>query len=521
MTDPKSAELGVLPRKGHNWLLLLLIILVAAFFRFHMLGARSLWPAECFSILVARQPWSQFLRTMWWGEGNMGFYYVLLRGWLRFGDSEVWLQGFSALVGVLAIPAIYTLGSRFLSRKVGLVAAALLAIHSFHIDRSEVLRSYSLLTVLVILSTYAFLALLDFPRRKDLWAFYVIFSALAIYAQTFAVFILAGQYVALLPGRLKRLGIIKLLAAAVAVGVLTAPLLAMTVLQNKGQLDWVPRLTPTSILNVFRGIVGADTLALQSPVASSFLMVLYGVAWIFAIWGLFRTGPSRVEEPDTSAAVSVLAWTLAFPIVAMTAISLVKPILYPRFLLMCVPAAVLLASQGIATIEKYVPRGRLVSSAFLLLTLILGVASTHKFDTALPNSGLDYRATTNYILSHRRAGDAIIFYNFGGDWAWDYYVGRARKAGDTGPIPPTLFPLSFDHASILGRTAPYRRVWLVLQQDIPNPQSDANTALLVRTTQEHFRLVEEKDFLGESMYPGESVTIHVALYAVPAPSDTP
>jgi hypothetical protein len=73
----------------------------------------------------------------------------------------------------------------------------------------------------------------------------------------------------------------------------------------------------------------------------------------------------------------------------------------------------------------------------------------------------------------------------------------------------------------LARTAPYRRVWLVLQQDIPNPQSDANTALLVRTTQEHFRLVEEKDFLGEGMYPGESVTIHVALYAVPVPSDTP
>lgn len=59
--------------------LLALIFVVGAFFRFHLLGARSLWPAECFSILVARRPWPQFLRTMWWSEGNMGLYHSLLR----------------------------------------------------------------------------------------------------------------------------------------------------------------------------------------------------------------------------------------------------------------------------------------------------------------------------------------------------------------------------------------------------------------------------------------------------------
>jgi 4-amino-4-deoxy-L-arabinose transferase-like glycosyltransferase len=521
MTDTKSAELGGVTHKAQSWLLLSLLVLVGAFLRFHMLGVRSLWPAECFSIMVARQPWPQFLRTMWWGEGNMAFYYVLLRGWLLFGDSEIWLQSLSALVGVMAIPAIYALGSRFLGRNMGLIAAALLAIHSFHIDRSEVLRSYSLLTLLVILSTYAFLSLLDSPRRKDLWALYVIFSALALYAQTFAIFLLAGQWVALLPGRFKRLGVVKLLGAAVAIGVLTAPLLAMTVLENKGQLDWVPRLTATSILNVVRGIVGADTLALQSSLASAFLMVLYGMAWVFAVWESFRTTPSKTDEPDSSAAVPVLAWTLAFPVLAMTAISLIKPILYPRFLLMCVPAAVLLAGQGLVTIYKYVPLGRLASSVVLLLTLLLGLASTRKLDTSLPNSGLDWRATTNYILSRRAVGDAVIFYNFGGDWTWDYYVGRARKAGDNGPTPPVIFPLSFDRASIVSRTVPYQRVWLVLQQDIPNPQSDANTALLVRTMQEQFHLVEEKEFPGETMYPGESVTIHVALYAAAVHPNSP
>jgi mannosyltransferase len=521
MTDLKSPELGVVPRKGQSWLLLLLIVVVGAFLRFHMLGVRSLWPAECFSILVARQPWPLFIRTMWWGEGNMAFYYTLLRGWLLLGDSEVWLQSLSALFGVMAIPAVYVLGNRFLSRKAGLFAAGLLAIHSFHVERSEVLRSYSLLTLLLVLSTYTFLALLDSPRRKSLWALYVLFSALSIYAQTFAVLVLCGQWLALIPGRIKRMGVLKLLSAAIAIGILTAPLLAVMVLENKGQLDWVPSLTPTSILNAIRGIVGADILALQSSIESALLLVFYVVAWLFAVWGLFRTDRGGVEEPITREAVAVLAWTLVFPIVAMITISLVKPILYPRFLFMCVPAAVLLAAQGLITIEKRVPLGRLVSPAVLLLMIVLGLVGTHKLDTTLGTSGLDWRGVTNYILAHREPGDAVIFYNFGGNWTWEYYVGRARKAGDNGPTPTTLFPLSFDRASIVSRTSPYRRVWLVLQQDIPTPQSDANTALLVGTMQEQFRLVEEKVFPGESLYPGENVVIHLALYVPASPTNSP
>src|SRR5271170_7645599 len=114
------AELTAAPpvpgaRKMWSWLLLSLFVLVGAFLRFHILGVRSLWPAECFSILVARQPWPMFLRTMWWGEANMAFYYTLLRGWLLGGDSEVWLQSLSALFGVMTIPAVYALGNRFLS----------------------------------------------------------------------------------------------------------------------------------------------------------------------------------------------------------------------------------------------------------------------------------------------------------------------------------------------------------------------------------------------------------------------
>ena len=93
MIDRKSNKLGVFSRVGLGHLLLLLLIVLGAYLRLHMLGVRSLWATECFSVLVARQPWPMFLRTMWWGEANMALYYTLLRGWLVLGD---WRFGYRA-----------------------------------------------------------------------------------------------------------------------------------------------------------------------------------------------------------------------------------------------------------------------------------------------------------------------------------------------------------------------------------------------------------------------------------------
>jgi 4-amino-4-deoxy-L-arabinose transferase-like glycosyltransferase len=500
--------------------LLLVIVAAGAFFRFHMLGIRSLWPAECFSILVARQPWPAFLRTMWWGEANMAVYYFLLRGWLLLGDSEMWLQGLSAFLGVATIAVVYALGNRFLAWRVGFVAAALLAIHSFHIGHSQELRSYSLLTLLVVLSTYCFLALLDSPNKKSLWVLYLLFSALALYAQMFAVFVILSHWLALTPYRIKRLGLVKWILANTAIGILSLPLVAVTVLQNHGQLDWVPPLSPVGTLNVFRAIVGADTLALKSPEMSALLLILYVVVWFFAIWGLLLKERSGIDASMSATAVSVLVWSCAFPILAMTVISFMKPILYPRYLLMSVPAAVILAAQGFAAIEQFVAHGRVASFVLLLLMIALSLASTHQFDARLATSGFDYRGVTKYILSRRQGSDAIIFYKFSGNWAWEYYVGRARKTGDAEPVPTVLSPLTFDRAEIENRMAAYPRVWLVLHQDIPTPQSDVNTALLVRTIREHFGLTEEVEFPGQSMFPGEDASIRLALYAAAVPANS-
>jgi mannosyltransferase len=517
MADPKTAQPRLSRRHRLGFFTLSLLVVLGTLLRLHMLGAKSLWLDEAFSVLVARMAWPAFLRSAWWGEANMVPYYLFLRPWIRMGDSEFWLRSLSAVFGVLTIVAVYKLGKDFLSPRAGLVAAALLSIHSYHIRYSQELRSYSLVALLVVLSTYAFLAMLEKPDRKVFQGLYVLFSALAIYSQVLTVLVLCSQWLALTPSRVKQFGILRLSAIASAMGVLAAPIAWVMFLQNKGQLHWVPRPTPARVLDLLLDMTGAGTLGSPHPVQNILLLALYAGTWIFAFGSLFflRQDSAGTKKADAMAhfATRALALGFAFPIVAMIAISFEKPMLVQRYLLMCVPAAVLLAAQGLVTLEPRVARGRAVSSATLVVMLALACSVVRDYYACFATYGHDWRAVTNYLLSRQEPGDAAIFYTFSGHRVFDYYLVRAKESTDLQAEPTVLFPMALDRGSIEKHTAPYRRVWFVVHQTIPTAETDHETELIRSTLQAHFRLIEQKDFPGTGATPNETGEIHVALYA--------
>ena len=113
--------------------------------RFHLLGAKNLGLEERVSVWLASIPWSWFVHTMVPSpELNMVLYYAMRRGWLHLGQREFAIRSLSALFGIASIPAIYKLGQRLFNTQSGLIAAALLAAHRFHIRYSQEARAYSL-----------------------------------------------------------------------------------------------------------------------------------------------------------------------------------------------------------------------------------------------------------------------------------------------------------------------------------------------------------------------------------------
>jgi uncharacterized membrane protein len=413
------------------------------------------------------------------------------------------------------------MGKRFLNRNAGLAAAALLAVHSFHIQYSQELRSYTLLTLLLILSTYTFLAALETPNRKALWALYAIFCALSLYTQVFAFFVLASQWLILTPGRIKRLGVVNVLSTGVAIAVLASPMVAIMFLENKGQLDWVPHPSMASTLAVLQNLAGTESGSPLISVRSIALLSFYAVTWTLAIGGVFLTRSNRTEGPLTNLTVMLLAGWFTLPVVAMLGLSLLKPIFYPRYALMCVPASVLLAAQGLTTLAKYAPRGLLVSSTVLLLMILLSLSSVRGYYDSFQTYGHDWRGVTRYILSQQEPGDAAIFYTLSGHRVFDYYLSRELTSVEALSSPAVLFPLSLDRASIEKHTEPYRRVWLVLHQTIPTAETDRRNEFIRKTMETHFRLIGEREFPGAGANRGENGTIRVALYIAGPPNQKP
>jgi uncharacterized membrane protein len=137
--------------------LLALIAAVAAVLRFHSLAAKSFWFDEGVSVAIARLDWYNFARILWRREANMSLYYFLLHYWLHFGGSEFFIRSLSVLFAIACVPVIFLLGRRLLDSRIGLIAAALLAVNAYHVQYSQEARGYSLMVLLCSLSSLYFL----------------------------------------------------------------------------------------------------------------------------------------------------------------------------------------------------------------------------------------------------------------------------------------------------------------------------------------------------------------------------
>jgi len=147
----------------------------------------------------------------------------------------------SILFSVGAIPAIYILGCRLFNQSVGLTAAFLLAANATAVDYAQIIRSYSLMILLVIASSFYFVKLVALPKARtwDAWR-YIIASVLAIYTHLHATFtLIAHALSACFRGSMRWR---TLIASGVITGLAVLPLALVTFGNYQGQFDWVPQV---------------------------------------------------------------------------------------------------------------------------------------------------------------------------------------------------------------------------------------------------------------------------------------
>ncbi len=188
---------------------MLLLVLVAFSVRIYALERQSMWSDEGLSTYRAQQSPAEILEGLIIIDGvetvdtNPPIYFLLLHSWLKaMGNTIFSLRYSGVLLGTLAIPFIFALGSVIYGRWVGLVAALLMAISPLHVWQSQVLRNYSLLLTLNLASAFGLFRYLQAdsgePKKVRWLVLWMIAGLLGIYTHYFGLFVFAFGVLALM-----------------------------------------------------------------------------------------------------------------------------------------------------------------------------------------------------------------------------------------------------------------------------------------------------------------------------------
>jgi 4-amino-4-deoxy-L-arabinose transferase-like glycosyltransferase len=200
-----------------------LITLLGAALRLYDLGGKTLWYDEGFSLWMARHPLPEIWRLSWLADFHPPLYYAVLRGsLLMLGDSEASLRLPSALLGILTIPLTYALGRVIGGRRLGLLAALLVAFSPLHVSYAQEARMFALLACTATIGMWGLAALLrdheeftpaglqneppalpafegTLPRRDVLpWTAYIAGIGAALLTHNLAILLLAATNLAAL-----------------------------------------------------------------------------------------------------------------------------------------------------------------------------------------------------------------------------------------------------------------------------------------------------------------------------------
>lgn len=245
-------------------LLLGLTLALALLLRVREAIRTPLWFDELYSLSAVQRSLPETLEVMR-RDVHPPLHFLLSWLWMRLDASDLWVRGFSIVMGSAGILAAWALGRALAGPRVGLLAAAILTLHPWHVYISQEARSYALLWCMLTVSAWAAWRLLEAPSRAGMLV-YAIAAASALWSHYLAGVVLAvlGLWGLLVWGRdpARRLAWLRGNALALALFAPVAVLLSQQIERARAD-HWVPPPTAMELLDIGRRIAsGSNLLAL-------------------------------------------------------------------------------------------------------------------------------------------------------------------------------------------------------------------------------------------------------------------
>lgn len=471
---------------------------VALILRVLMAARGGLWRDEALFLFVARSPsWSAMMDFLRFHESHPPLFYALMRVWLSItGDTDAAALAIPVVFGVALIPLIYVVGASLFSKPAGLLAACLAAFSPWLAEYSAVVRPYSLLPLLVLVSSFTLIRGVESGGTR-MWIGYVGSTLAMLYTHNWSWLVLGGEWLAV--AVVLGLGLVRQRGSIARDWLLVQSIIAV------GYIPWAPSLiyqsrnaghAPLSvdgwtgaiamILASFVAVL--QTTVLAFPVAGSATNQAAATTWfmvlapfIMGVVVFLRTRKTQAmgtaeNQGATARANSarvpliVLLLVPAFAWIEALVLSTRSNMLFGRCVVMLAPSVLLVISYWVTDrrSNKPLPVSGLVVAALVLTYLwstnsILQTTRSNARETAAAIS-LRTQSTDLVIVApewlassfnryYRPSVEQIDYPHFGRQGAVDFAGIRGRT------IDPDAFLLIKQRIANARREG--RRVWLV------------------------------------------------------------
>jgi 4-amino-4-deoxy-L-arabinose transferase-like glycosyltransferase len=295
-------------RTAPDWWIVAALVALGAVLRFATLASQSYWFDEAQAAHELSLSFGGMVHALLTNETNPPLYFVLGWVWARvLGTGEAGLRSLSALAGCAVIVLAYLCGRELVSRRAGLVAAALAALSPFMIWYSQEAREYMLLAAMCGASLLCFARALGdpSPRRLAWWAG---FSALAVLTHSFALFLVGAEAIWLIYVARSRASVV---AAAIVTAVQAALLPFLLTHATSALLGFIKTAPLSMRIQQVPVAFGLGTLS-QSTAVNYGLLGASALAAVLIV--LLVAGASRQELRGAGIAAALAACVLVIPL---------------------------------------------------------------------------------------------------------------------------------------------------------------------------------------------------------------
>ncbi len=369
------------------------LTLLGAALRLYRLGHQGFWFDEGNTALLVHLAPGKMLGLIPQSESTPPLYYCVAWLWARvFGYGEVGLRSLSAVCGILLVPVVYAAGARLISRRAGVIAAALAACSPLLIWYSQEARSYQMLALLSSLSLLAFAYARSEPTRRVLAA-WVLASALALATHYYAVLAVVPEAVWLLWVHRSRRPV------QIAVGVVALcglGLIPLAISQHgTGRGNWISHAPFGRRLGQ---IVPQFASGFDGPAHSVLEPVAIAIVVLALVLLVTRSSPEPRRGALVAGGLAVAGFVLSLLLVAVGFDDLLT-----RNLLAIWAACALLVSGGLA-----VPRPRRVGVVLAVVLCVMGVTTAVGVALQRNYQRPDWRVVARALGTHVPAGGRAI-----------------------------------------------------------------------------------------------------------------